>query len=124
MNAFIGENLDSLELTHQIADILVEKQGEDILILDLQGLKTFTDYFIICSGTSRRQLDALQGAIRETLKQPAPPILPEGVEGTPESGWILMDYGGVIVHLFTAETRRYYQLEDLWKAGHVVARIQ
>ncbi len=69
-------------------------------------------------------MDALQGTIRETLKQPAPPILPKGVEGTPESGWILMDYGGVIVHLFTAEMRRYYQLEDLWKAGHVVARIQ
>ena len=116
--------MDSLELAHQIADILVEKLGEDILILDLQGLITFTDYFVICSGTSRRQLDALQSTIRETLKKVVPAILPKGVEGTPESGWILMDYGGVIVHLFTAETRRYYQLESLWKAGHVVARIQ
>jgi len=116
--------VESLELAHRIAEIIVDKQGEDILILDLQAATTFTDYFVICSGTSRRQLDALQHTLREELKKIEPPVTPLSVEGEPDSGWILMDYSSVIVHLFDPEVRRFYNLEELWKKGRVVAHIQ
>ncbi|HQJ12040.1 MAG TPA: ribosome silencing factor [Anaerolineae bacterium] len=116
--------LDSLELARQIADILAEKQAEDILILDLQALTPIADYFVICTGTSQRQLRALQQAIYEGLKQSADRRLAAGVEGTPESGWLLMDYGEVVVHLFEAETRAFYRLEELWGTGRIVAKIQ
>ena len=116
--------MESLALARQITDILVEKQAEDILILDLQALTPITDYFVICTGTSQRQLRALQQAIHEGLKQGAERVAPVGIEGQPDSGWLLMDYGDVIVHLFEAETRAYYCLEELWGAGRIVARIQ
>ncbi|HQE93424.1 MAG TPA: ribosome silencing factor [Anaerolineae bacterium] len=121
---FEGGWVESLELVHRITEIIVDKQGEDILILDLQAIATFADYFVICSGTSRRQLDALQSALREGLKKMEAPIMPLSVEGTPDSGWILMDYNSVIVHLFDPEVRSFYNLEELWKKGRVVVHIQ
>ena len=116
--------MESLELANQIAEIAVDRLGEDILILDITEVTTFTDYFVICSANSRRQLDALQGAIREQLKEIEDVALPISIEGDPDGGWILLDYNGVIVHLFSPEMRAYYQLEDLWKNGRIVARIQ
>ncbi len=117
--------MDSLTLARLISDIIVDKQGEDILVLDLQTATTITDYFVICTGNSSRQLDALEYAIREGLKQvEEKTIQPLSIEGQPDSGWILLDYGGVIAHLFDAETRAYYQLEDLWKTARIVAHIQ
>ena len=116
--------MESLDLANRIAEIIVDKQGEDILILDLSEVTTFTDYFVICSGTSRRQLDALQSALREELKKTDERIMPFNVEGGRDSGWILVDYNSVIVHLFDPEMRAFYRLEDLWKNGRVVARIQ
>ncbi len=116
--------MDGLELSQVITDALLDKQGEDILVLDLQGLTSLTDYFVICSATSHRQLDALEWAVRERLKKAAEEaILPRGVEGTPDSGWVLLDYGDVVVHLFSEEMRRYYDLEGLWSKGRVVTRI-
>jgi ribosome-associated protein len=116
--------VESLELAHRIAEIIVDKQGEDILILDLREVTTFTDYFVICSGTSKRQLDALQSVLREELKKTDEHLISLNVEGGPDSGWILVDYNSVIVHLFDPEMRDFYRLEDLWKNGRVVARIQ
>ena len=116
--------MESLALAHRIAEIIVYKQGEDILILDLHEVTTFTDYFVICSGTSRRQLDALQSVLREELKKTDEHIMAFNVEGAAESGWILVDYNSVIVHLFDPEMRDFYRLEELWKNARVVARIQ
>ncbi len=116
--------MESLELAHRITEIIVDKQGEDILILDLQAVTTFADYFVICSGASRRQLDALENALREELKKTDNPVAPLSVEGEPDSGWVLMDYNSVIVHLFDPEIRSFYSLEELWKNGRIVARIQ
>lgn len=116
--------MDSLDLAREVTDILSDKQAEDILILNLEGLTTITDYFVICTGLTRRQLRALESAVSETLKQEEGHILPRGVEGSPESGWILMDYGDVIVHIFDSEMRSYYDLEELWEGGRVVARLQ
>ena len=116
--------MESLELANEIAQIAVDRLGEDILILDISEVTTFTDYFVICTANSRRQLDALQAAVREELKQIEDVPLPISIEGDSDGGWILLDYNGVIVHLFNPEMRAYYQLEDLWKNGRVVARIQ
>lgn len=116
--------MESLELANHITDVIVDKQGEDVLILDLQEVTTFTDYFVICTTTSRRQLDALQSAIREAMKQDEKNRLAMNVEGDADSGWILLDYNSVIVHLFDEEMRAYYQLEELWKNARTVARIQ
>jgi len=103
--------------------VITDKKGEDVLLLDLRGLSILTDYFVICSGTSERQLGALLDAIRETTKKSLG-IRPLHVEGEPDSGWILMDYGSVVVHLFAPELRAFYDLEGLWREGRVVVRIQ
>lgn len=116
--------MENLDLANQIADIIVDKQGEDVLILDLTEVTTFTDYFVICTAGSRRQLDALESAVRERLKQVDPPLLARSVEGNPDSGWILVDYNDVIVHFFSEDIRKFYRLEDLWRSARVVARIQ
>jgi len=117
------DELEPIDLARRIVDVIVDKKGEDIILLDLRGLTTLTDYFIICSGTTERQLDALLAAVREMTKKSLG-ILPLHIEGDPSSGWILMDYGSVVVHLFAPELRVYYDLEGLWRDGHVVVRIQ
>ncbi|MGC9467433.1 MAG: ribosome silencing factor [Anaerolineae bacterium] len=116
--------MESLELANRITDVIVDRQGEDVLILDLREVTTFTDYFVICTANSRRQLDALQNAIREEMKQGDDRRLARSFEGDSNSGWILIDFNSVIVHLFSEEMRDYYQLEDLWKNARVVARIK
>jgi len=116
--------LESIELAREITDILLDKQGEDILILDLRDLTLIADYFIICSADNRRQLTTMVNTVQEQLKKWGPGFLARGVEGTADSGWILLDYNSVIVHLFESSLRQYYQLEELWSAGKVVARIQ
>jgi ribosome-associated protein len=116
--------VESLDLAHRITDVIVDRQGADILILDLQEVTTFTDYFVICTTSSRRQMDALQSAIREEMKQGEGRQVAMNVEGDADSGWILLDYNSVIVHLFDEKMRDYYQLEDLWKNARVVAHIQ
>lgn len=101
----------------------MEKKGEDILLLDIHELTLLTDYFVLCSGTSDRQLQALESGIREEMEKRLN-ISPLYVEGEPSSGWVLMDYGSVIVHIFAPQVRSYYNLEALWRRGRVVVRIQ
>ncbi len=101
----------------------MEKKGENILLLDIRGLTQLTDYFVLCSGTSDRQLQALESGVEEEVRKSLD-ISPLHVEGEASSGWVLMDYGSVVVHLFTPEVRAYYDLETLWRGGKVVVRIQ
>lgn len=116
--------MESSDLANLITDIIVDLQGENIVVLDLQEVTTFTDYFIITSASSHRQLDAMQSRIREGMKQLDKPLMAKSVEGVANTGWILVDFNSVIVHLFDHEMRDYYQLEELWKNARVVARIQ
>jgi len=104
-------------------DAIVDKKGEDVLLLDIREQAVFTDYFIICSGESERQLRAILEGVRETAKKQFH-TLPLQVEGEAISGWVLVDYGDVIVHIFAPELRAYYDLEGLWREGRVVVRIQ
>lgn len=90
----------------------LDRKALDLVILDVQGLSSVTDYFLICSGRSTTHLRSIVDAIRDELK--AVEVRPLHAEGTPESGWMLLDYGDVLVHVFLEETRVYYALERLW----------
>jgi ribosome-associated protein len=100
-----------------------EKLGEDIVLLDIRGLSPFADFFVICSGNSERQLNALVDSVREMAKKELG-ILPHHIEGESFSGWVLLDYVDVIVHIFAPELRAYYDLEGLWHEGKVLLRMQ
>ncbi len=115
--------LEGLELTYLIVDALQDKKGIDILVLDLHSQAVFADFFVICSGESEPQLRALMRAVQIEAKEKGG-RMPKGVEGTPADGWILIDYGDVVVHLFDEEKRAYYDLESLWHKGRVVVRMQ
>jgi ribosome-associated protein len=116
--------VEGLELANRITEVIVDRQGEDILILDLKDVTTFTDYFVLCTTSSRRQMDVLASTIREEMKKDDVQQIPLNVEGEPDSGWILMDYNSVIVHLLSEEMRAFYRLEELWRSARIVASIQ
>ena len=105
-----------------IVDTLEEKKGEDILLLDIRGISDFADYFVICSGTSDRMLKALADGVLEQVK--AQYHLRGNLEGEAHDGWLLIDYGGVVLHLFSPDRRDYYRLEELWSEGKVLVRLQ
>ena len=94
------------------ARVCDDYKAEEVLILDVRGLTQIADYFVLCTGGSPRQLKAIAEAVRLTLKEQGVTRL--GQEGDPASGWILLDYVDVLVHLFSGEARGYYQLELLW----------
>lgn len=89
-----------------------EKKATDLVVLDLRGLTSFTDYFLLCTGSTSRQLKAIVDGIEESLT--ARRVKPDHVEGYPNGDWILMDYVDFIVHVFTPTSRAYYDLERLW----------
>jgi len=91
-------------------------------LLDIRSVASFADYFVIASAGSDRQMQAVLDAVEEELKEDKPRLL--GREGQPKSGWVLLDYGDVILHLFAPDERAYYDLEGLWHAATPVVRIQ
>jgi ribosome-associated protein len=101
---------------------LENKKGEDILLLDIQGLAVFADYFVICSGTSDRMLQALADAAVDEVRSQYQ--LRARIEGEPGDGWMLVDFGDIILHLFSPDRRDYYRLEELWNEGKVLLRLQ
>ena len=115
--------LDSLELAHLLVDTIIDKKGSNVVLLDIHEQAVFADYFLICNGENIRQLHALAEGIAEDAKHKAD-VLPLGVEGDAQSGWILLDFGDLVVHLFAPEKRAYYNLEDLWRDAHPVLRMQ
>jgi len=96
-----------------------EKKAEDISVLDLEGVASFTSYFVICSGLNPRQNQAISDEVERTLKLEG--IRPASMEGYRQAEWILMDYGDFIVHIFSPKSRSYYDLERLWKTARRVA---
>lgn len=114
--------LNILEIANGIASALEEKKGEEITILDISQVSSFSDYFILCNGTSDRMLNSLADAVLETSKKKF--RLNGRVEGRPEDGWILVDLGDVIVHLFSPDQRDHYRLEQLWSAGKVILKLK
>ena len=116
------ESLDALELARRVVDVIADMKGEDVLLLDIRDISILADCFVIGSTTSERQADAIVEDILREVKQ-AFNVKPLHVEGDAASGWILMDYGGVVVHLFTPELRSYYDLEGLWREARIVVRV-
>ena len=92
-------------------------------MLDIRRVSLLADYFVICSGDSERQLGAIVDEILEKIKKESG-MIPLNVEGGPSSGWVLVDYGGVIVHIFAPSLREYYSLEKLWSEATMVVRVQ
>jgi ribosome-associated protein len=114
--------LAPLDLARRIVDFAEDKKAADIVLLDLVGLTTIADYFVIASGGSERQLDAIADGITAGL--PDMGIRPIGREGTPDSHWVLLDIGVVIVHIFTPPERDFYQLEKHWSEAKTILRVQ
>lgn len=105
---------DGETLARACASAAADKKAEEIVILDMQGISTFTDYFVICSGTSEPQLKAIAASIREQVREKLGRA-PLSEDGFPGSQWVVIDYPGVIVHVFLADKREYYGLENLWR---------
>lgn len=93
-------------------NLLLDKKGENIVILDLQGLSTITDYFLICTGTSRKHVQTLAEHTRLSLKKLN--VNAHHIEGYNEGAWVVLDYINAIIHIFDDRTRNYYLLEKLW----------
>jgi ribosome-associated protein len=111
-----------LDLARRIVELAEDKKAADIVLLDLGELTTLADAFVICSGGSERQISAIADGILEALRDEG--TKPIGREGTPESHWVLLDFGSVIVHVFTPPERDYYQLERHWSGARTVLRVQ
>jgi ribosome-associated protein len=101
------------ELARLIAGYADDKKALDIVELDLRGVVGYTDYFVVCTGTSDRQVKAIHDGIHLAMKDEHG-VLPRRVEGLSEAHWVLMDYLDVVVHVFTPDARDYYRLEQLW----------
>jgi ribosome-associated protein len=114
--------LEPNELAHAIVNAAADKKASDITMLDLRPVTLIADYFVLCDGQSARQVRAIADAIAQSLKELGEP--PLQVEGTPESGWMLLDFGAVIAHVFSPELRAYYDLESLWKEAPMVVRMR
>jgi ribosome-associated protein len=99
-----------------------DKKAENILLLDLRGLSTMADYFVVCSGASERQLRAIVDSIDEQARSDCN-VTPHHVEGL-SGGWILIDYGDVVAHVFTPSLRAFYNLGGLWVKAPVLLRMQ
>lgn len=94
------------------AHAALDRKALDLVVLDVRGLSSVTDYFLVCSGRSTTHVQTIVDAIRDELKQAG--VRPLHAEGQAESGWVLLDYGDVLVHVFLEDTRAYYALERLW----------
>ena len=114
-------SLKPVELAKRIVEIAADKQATDVVLLDTRKACSFADYFIICSGDSDRQLEAIHRAIVEALK--AEGDVHYHSEGTAASGWMLLDLGNIVVHIFSTAERDLYQLESLWSAAPVIVKM-
>ncbi|HTE66259.1 MAG TPA: ribosome silencing factor [Candidatus Binatia bacterium] len=113
--------VDPGELAHRIVDVASDKKAADIVLLRTSEVTSMADYFVIASGRSDRQVQALSKAIVDELRDEG--IKPLGIEGRGGARWVLIDYGSVIVHLFAPEEREYYGLERLWSKAAQVVRV-
>ena len=105
--------LSSLDTARRIAALAQEKLAEDVVILDMRPVCTFTDFFVVATGRNARQTDAIWDEVHGRLKAENG-LLPRSTEGATEATWIIGDYIDVVLHVFTPEAREYYRLEELW----------
>jgi ribosome-associated protein len=113
---------EALALARRIVDLASDKKASDIVLLEIGGLTTLADYFVICSGASERQLGAIADGIAEGLRDEG--VRSIGREGSSTAHWMLLDYGSVIVHIMAQPERDFYQLERLWAEAPILLRLQ
>jgi len=116
------KSLEPIEIARRAVELASDKQAEDVVLLDTRQACSFTDYIVICSGESDRQLDAIQNEITKSLGRESVKLY-RG-EGDSESGWILMDYLDVVIHIFSKEMRNFYDLENVYEKAPRLLRIQ
>lgn len=109
-------------MARDIVHALEDKKGEDIVLLDIKDIASFTDYFVICSGTSDRMLDALASAAMDEVRKKYRKKAKK--QGLSRDGWVVVDFGDIVVHLLSPDRRGYYQIEELWEDGKVLLRLQ
>ena len=114
--------LESLQLAKAAVDIASDKKASDVLLLDIRDITTIADYFVICNGTNTRQIQAIAESLQEELKKQGAQLLYR--EGVADTGWILLDFGDVIIHIFGPKEREYYRLERLWSEAKTVVYLQ
>ena len=110
--------MDSYELAILLARTLDSKKGGDLKVLKTEGLTTLADYFVICTATSNTQVKAMSDACEEAVEQNGERA--HHIEGHRGGTWLLMDFSAVVVHVFTDEARKFYDLERLWSDGKPV----
>lgn len=103
----------SLNMAIAAARAAEDNKGQDVLILDMRQQTSIFDFFVVCTGTSQRQLRAMSDAVDDVLQKELG-CKRLGLEGYQESTWILLDYGSIVIHFFDSPTREYYRLVDLW----------
>lgn len=114
--------MEPLTIARGIVETLEDKKGEDILLLDLKEVAPVGEYYVICSGSSDRTITGLMDAVVEETREKFQ-IKPR-LEGRPQEGWLLADFGSVIVHVFSNSQREYYRLEDLWADAKILLHVQ
>ena len=105
--------MSPLEQARRIAALAQEKLAEDVVILDMRPVCTYTDFFVVATGRNTRQTQAIADEVRLTMKHDHR-LIPRSVEGEREATWVIADYLDVVLHVFTPEAREYYKLEELW----------
>ena len=108
----VEESIDGKERLLLCINASLKRKAKNLTILNVKEVSSFADYFIICSGTSDRQVQSIAGSIRENLKEYG--IVPLGIEGESIGKWVLMDYEDVIIHVFYEPIREFYDIERLW----------
>ncbi len=115
-------SIGAADAARRVVDMASEKLATDIVMLDMRGPYSFTDYFVILTGETRRQMRALLEDIEQTLEETG--MYLHHREGTADGGWVLLDYGDLVVHVFGPEEREFYQIESLWAQAPVLFRVQ
>ena len=110
--------METLELVKKVVEALEDKKAEDITVIDIHGISSIADYFVIANGSNANQLSAMQDAVDEAMYTNG--VHSKQIEGNSNSTWILMDYQDIIVHLFSKEDRLFYDLERIWKDGKII----
>ena len=114
--------LDAVDRARKAVEAASDKQASHIVLLDVRDLCSFADYFVVCSGESERQLEAIREGIESSLDKDGGRLLHR--EGEAGSGWLLLDYGDLIVHVFSAQQRGFFQLDDVWKQAVQLLVVQ
>jgi ribosome-associated protein len=113
---------DASSIVRDIVDVALDRKASDVTLLDIGKATTLADYFVIATGTSDRQINAVANAVEERMKELGIRLLAR--EGMPADGWVLLDYGQIIVHVFGPEQRAYYDLERRWSDAPTLLKVQ